>query len=457
MIPILFESNEISFNSNGLGRLRDCISCVVTEERNGIYECEFQYATNGYNFDKIECGRIIGVTHDEGGDIQPFEIIGYSRPIDEIVTFHAVHISYRQTAMTVQGSNINSLSEAFTMLSNTTPANDFSYWTDKTSTGFLACADGIPRSVRQVLGGIEGSVLDSYGGEFEWDKWQVKLWNNRGTEKDFTIRYGLNLTDYKEDMDYSDTYTSVIPYWMGQNKKGKDIIVTGDEVSCGYSSFNKAGRCIPLDLSDKFEDKPTKAQVEAEALNYMNDNQVYLPARTLSVDFVRLSDSAQYREFSALQKCKLCDTINVVFSRYNMSGKFKIVKTEYDVLRDRYNSLELGTLSVTLAESLGISQEPLNKLYNNFGLDDFVIENYTHSYSAISSGGNMQWSEVKQKTGYYPIGVVGFYSGSGNLLVRRAELSSATSGECNINMGARAEASVSAGTANLRVLWLKEG
>ena len=188
MIPILFEQNETSFTSNGLGRLRDCVSCVVTEERNGIYECDFDYPVNGVNYDRIKCGRIIGVTHDEGGDIQPFDIVGYERPIDGVVTFHAVHISYRQTAMTVWGNNINSLADAFTMLGSSVPANPFTYWTDKDSTGYLVAGDKIPHSVRSVLGGMEGSILDVYGGEYEFDKWTVKLWNARGSEKDFTIR-----------------------------------------------------------------------------------------------------------------------------------------------------------------------------------------------------------------------------------------------------------------------------
>ena len=147
MIPILYEKNETAFASNGLGRLRDCISCKVTEERNGIYECDFEYPVTGANYDLIQIGRIIGVTHDdyelttterligaltdeeldtitdEGGlaltgerttdfttkDIQPFDIVSFSRPIDGVVTFHAVHISYRQSYLTTNGTNINSL------------------------------------------------------------------------------------------------------------------------------------------------------------------------------------------------------------------------------------------------------------------------------------------------------------------------------------------------------------
>ena len=358
MIPILYEKDETAFVSNGLGRLRDCISCVVTEERNGIYECDFEYPIDGVNYDRIQCGRIIAVEHDESNDVQPFDIVGYSRPINGVVTFHAVHISYRQTALTASGTNINSLANAFTMLGNAVPSNPFNYWTDKSSSGYLASGDGVPHSVRSILGGMEGSILDAYGGEYEWDTWTVKLWASRGNLKNFTIRYGVNLTDYSEDTDYTDTYTSVIPYWVGQDADGNDVVVKGNKQSSGYPSFNGMERCIPLDVTDKFDSEdgqPTQAQVEAQGLAYINANQPYLPSQTIKVDFLRIGDSPEYAQFANLQKCKLCDSIKVIFPRYNVEGTFKIVKTEYDVLREKYNTLELGTLSISLATALGIN------------------------------------------------------------------------------------------------------
>lgn len=358
MIPILYEKDETQFANNGLGRLRDCISCVVTEERNGIYGCDFEYPVDGANYDLIECGRIIAVTHDELGDVQPFDIVSYERPINGVVTFHAVHISYRQTALTASGTNINSLADAFTMLGNAEPSNPFNYWTDKGSTGYLAAGDGVPHSVRSILGGMEGSILDAYGGEYEWDTWTVKLWANRGELKNFTIRYGVNLTDYSEDTDYSDTYNYVIPYWKGQDANGDPLTIIGNRQSSGYPSFNGTDRCIPLDVTGRFNSEdgtPTQAQVEAEGLAYIQANQPFLPAQTLKVDFVRISDSPEYAQFKSLQKCKLCDSINVLFSKYDVQGTFKIVKTEYDVLNDRYLKLELGTLSISLATALGIN------------------------------------------------------------------------------------------------------
>lgn len=352
--PILYESNETAFVSNGLGRLRDCISCKVTEERNGIFECDFEYPVDGANFDLIQCGRIIGVTHDETGDIQPFDIVSYSKPISGVVSFHAVHISYRQRGIVARGTNINSLADAFAVLQNSAqPSNPFTYESDFTSTAYASSFDGTPRSVRQFLGGIEGSILDAYGGEYEFDKFCVILHRSRGQIRDFVIRYGVNLLDYKDDTDYSETYTSCVPYWHG-NDNGQDVTVVGSRVDLGRTAYNGQNTCASLDLSDKFENKPTTAQLQSLALTLMQSRQTNLPAQNISVDFIRLQDMG-YEGLDTLLQCNLCDSIKVEFPRYGMSGTYKIVKTVWDVLADKYDSMELGQLSTTLAEALGVT------------------------------------------------------------------------------------------------------
>lgn len=376
MIPILYEKTERAFISNGLGRLRDCISCVVTEERNGIYECDFEYPITGANYDLIQLGRIIGVTHDATEMLQPFDIVSASKPIDGVVTFHAVHISYRLSFQTVTGTSINSLAAAFTLFGNIT-GTPFSYWTDKTSTGYLASADGIPKSVRSMLGGIEGSVLDAYGGEYEWDKWTVKLWSARGQYRDFAIRYGVNMLDYTEETDASETWSSCIPYWTD----GTEVVV-GSKQNSGGTTITGRDQCVPLDVSDKFEEKPTAAQVEAAARSYMRSNVPYLPTQTINVSFVRLQDMSEYAGFSNLLTCNLCDTIKVIFPDYKTSADFKIVKTVWDVLSDRYDSMELGTLSTTLAEALGISNTPERTTPNTAGQ---VVYNWLPSNTSVAN------------------------------------------------------------------------
>ena len=350
MIPILYDKTETAFTSNGIGRLRDTIEATVVEERNGVYELDFQYPVDGANYDLIQVGRIVGVTHDESGDIQPFDIVSFTKPIDGIVTFHCVHVSYRQSYLSFTATNINSLADAFTALSGATPSNPFTYTTDKSSTGYCGCMDGTPRTVRQALGGIEGSILDAYGGEYEWDRWQVKLWSARGQYRDFAIRYGVNMLDYNEEYDSSGCYSSCIPYWTDGT-----TTVVGDKQTSGGVTPSGREQCIPLDVSEKFEDQPTKAQVEAMGLSVMNSANPTIPSQNITVSFVRLQDMGEFADFQNLLQCKLCDTIKVIFPDFNSSGTFKIVKTVWNVLTGKYDEMELGDLSISLSEALGIT------------------------------------------------------------------------------------------------------
>lgn len=353
MIPILYDKTETTFATNGLGRLRDCLTCTVTEERNGIYECDFDYPVDGHNYDLIQVGRIIGVTHDETGDIQPFDIVSFTRPINGIVTFHCVHISYRQSYMTVTGKNITTLASAFTLLkNNATPKNPFEYITDKSSSGTVKSADGVPKTVKQMLGGVEGSILDTYGGEYEWDKWQVILHSSRGQVRDFSVRYGVNMMTYNEEYDSSNCYSACIPYWTD----GTITIVGNKQTNSGVTPSGRE-QCIPLDVSDKFEAQPTKAQVNAMGLSVMNGDNPTVPAQNIEVSFVRLQDMGEYELYENLLQCGLCDTITVVFPDFNSSGQFKIVKTVWNVLKGKYDSMELGNLSTTLSEALGLGEK----------------------------------------------------------------------------------------------------
>lgn len=398
MIPILYESNETAFVSNGLCRLRDAISCIVTEERNGIYECEFEYPVDGANFDLIRCGRIICVRHDDSSDVQPFDIVSCSKPISGVVTFRAVHVSYRQSALTVYGTGINSLADAFDLLTTAQPSNPFTYSADFTSTAYMAAADGIPRSVRQMLGGIEGSILDTFGGEYEFDRFNVILHKNRGQARDFAIRYGVNMLEYKDDTDYEGTFTSVVPYWKG-NDNGSDIVVIGDRVDSGMAGYNGRNDCIPLDMSDKFEDKPSKAQLTSAAFSYMHANQTSLPSQTINVDFVRLQDIG-YENLNTLLECKLCDTVNVLFNKYDMQGSFKIVKTVYDVLAERYDGMELGALSTSLSKALGITQsaESLNRI-DDLAVEDLSVAGDVSIVGTLTIGGQPVNAHVIEEGG----------------------------------------------------------
>ena len=199
MIPILYDSGETAFTSNGLGRLVDCVSCKVTEERNGIFECEFQYPVTGRMYDQIIEGRIIAVTHDDAHDIQPFDIYRRSAPIDGLVTFNAHHISYRLGNVILRPYTATSCAQALALMETETyNSNPFTFWTDKAVNKAYTLTT--PAACKAMLGGETNSILSVFGtGEYEWDKWTVKLHLHRGADHGVTIRYGVNLTSIEQE------------------------------------------------------------------------------------------------------------------------------------------------------------------------------------------------------------------------------------------------------------------
>lgn len=376
MIPILYDYSEKRFITNGIGRLRDCISCVVTEERNGVYELEFDYPITGEHYaDIVEGQSVIGVTHDESGDIQPFDVYARSAPIDGVVTFYAHHISYRLANMVVMPFTATSLSEAMALIPRYTQGlNAFTYWTDKTTTGDYAVE--VPTAIRGMLGGQENSLLDVYGsGDYEFDRFTVKLHANRGTNSGVTIRYGKNLTDITDRIDTSGSYNAVVPYYVtpdgevvtlpetmlvysGATRKTatlteENLLILRDENNAPIELAYRTLEVLPMDLSDEFEETPTEDELRAAAEARFNNSRAWLPSENIEVDFMQLWQSPEYEAFAPLQRVRLCDTVSVYYEDLGVEAvEEKVIKTVWNVLLDRYDSIELGQLSTTLADAI---------------------------------------------------------------------------------------------------------
>lgn len=349
MIPILYSTSETSFTSNGLGRLTDCISCLVTEERNGIFECEFQYPITGklYN-EMVTNGGIISVTHDDAKDRQPFDIYKYSAPIDGIVTFNARHISYRLSGITVKPFTAASCALALQGIgTNSLSTNPFSFWTDKAVTSTFTLS--VPTSAKAILAGQQGSILDVYGkGEYKFDKFDVKLYTNRGTNSGVTIRYGKNLSDTLVEKDNGEYYNAIVPYWKGED--GTLVTLTGWYV---VQTGETLKYCVPVDFSSEFQSQPTELELRTKATAYLANNTPWLPKENIKVDFVQLWNTDEYKNVAVLERVKLCDTVAIYYPALGLTNSSaKVIKVVYDTLLERYTSIELGEPKQTLAEAI---------------------------------------------------------------------------------------------------------
>ena len=193
MKPILFAENTTTFTSNGIGRLSDALDCTVTEERNGQYELEMTYPMSGQHYGDIAIRKIVVVKPSANATLQAFRIYKMGKPINGKVTIYAQHITYDLSknvcmpqTVTASGTACNT---ALQGLKNTAIEScPFSFWTDVTTVA--SYKQTVPGSIRSRLGGVEGSILDQFGGEYEWDNLTVKLHHHRGSDRDITLRYG---------------------------------------------------------------------------------------------------------------------------------------------------------------------------------------------------------------------------------------------------------------------------
>ena len=343
MIPILYPSNETTFTNNGIGRLSDCISCEVTEERNGEFEVEFRYPINGIHYDEIEEEKIILVDHDEQGDAQPFVIYRRSAPINGIVSFFCHHISYRLSAIVVEPFTASSVADAFNTFthSNMNP-NPFTFWTDNSTGGTMKSE--VPASVRSLLGGTRGSVLDVFGGEYLFDKFLVRNYAQRGSDKGVTIRYGKNLTNIVWELDTMDLYGSVVPFWSD----GESTVVYGGIVSGSAATE----RVTTLDLSSDFDEPPTVAALETRAAAFLASNTPWIPKENIKIDFVPLWQTDEYADVAPLERVCLCDTVTVYYTDLGVQAKAKVIKVVWDALIEKYTTIELGQAQSSFADTI---------------------------------------------------------------------------------------------------------
>lgn len=379
---ILFDQNEQAFTSNGLGALPDAASCVVTEERNGEYEVEMEYPLTGRHFHDIQKRRILYAKPNPYDDPQPFRIYSITKPINGVVTVHAAHLSYDTSGSIVKlfPADAGSASAAMSYLKNfSVPSTPFTFFTNVGKTGTMSVPK--PSSIRSLLGGSDGSILDTFGGEYLFDKWKISLLESRGANRGVTIRYGKNMTDLEQEENDTDFYTGVYPFWYSESENGGLVTLSDNNGIVNAPGTYDFVKIMPLDLSSEdFSkettdsdgstitiEKPTEAELRAAAQKYISVNKIGIPKVSLDVSFVMLAQSEEYKDFARLETVKLCDTVTVEFEKLGVRTTAKCIKTVYNVLTDKYNSIELGeprsSLATTVSNQGTLIEEASDKSY----------------------------------------------------------------------------------------------
>lgn len=347
MIPVLYTAGKSAKEITPMGALTDTISCDTKEERNGVYETTLVYPSSGELAEEIQPERIVYVKTNDTDDPQPMRIVTVTKEQDNTMTIYAQHVSYQLNGVVVMPFTASGIQDALSKLAADAPEFTFSSSNDSTAPFTVST----PTSLRSLLGGTEGSLLDVYGGEYHFDGWNITFDRARGTDRGALIAYGKNLNDLSAENDLSDAVTGVLPYYQDQegNLTTLDTPITLEH-SLSYE------RITPLDCSSEIEVEEGASQgVIQEALREYGEawlkNQSAAAADSVTLSFESLYQAGEDAT-KALEVIALCDPVTIWDKRYHLKLTAKCITAEYDGLGEKYTSLEIGQTKSSFSSTL---------------------------------------------------------------------------------------------------------
>lgn len=354
MIPVLYEKGETSFRTLGLGFLRSWIedSIGVTEERNGEFFLEGELPVGGLNVDQLAIDRLIYAAPARGMSPQPFQIrkIQKSDGADTVRVL-AHHCSYQLTEHLCKPTSFRyaSAQQAMNNLfgeGHMVPQIDTTRWSfvsDIELSTPVQVAHLQPLSVRAILGGAEGSLVDLYGGELEWDHWTVRLLASRGRDSGKMIRYGVNMGDLSYETDVSSLVTAYYGWWRDSETLAyKDAYIAKSNANdYAYTRVQAVDLSSVIERSDG-QLTPSDAEMQAALQEYVNKQDANHLTTSIKISAVP----------EELQDLMLCDTVTVVHPGYGLRQQAAVVKTVYDPIKERYKEITIGEIRKTITDTI---------------------------------------------------------------------------------------------------------
>lgn len=358
MIPILYEAKTSDFTGNGTGFLKDATECMVKEVRNGTFELTLKYPENGVYADKLTEDAIIKAKPNNKDNDQLFRIYKSGKTIAGVNTFYAEHISYELNSdpicqPVIEGKNPQQAIEQ--VLSQAAVPNNYTAWSDIQTRNSTGVDDVI--SVRKMLGGVEGSILDTWGGEYQFDNFTIKLWKSRGKDTGETIRYGKNLITAEQEKNIANTVTAIFPYarYKKDETSEEEILVKLSEGIIKTPNADRYARlkCEPVDFSDKFKDGVviTEDMLRKVATAYAQSG-IDEPSISIKASFQDMNKIKGNENLATFNSIDLCDIVTVIIEKLDIDVKAKVVSYTYNVLKERAEKVEIGETRTNLTKQI---------------------------------------------------------------------------------------------------------
>lgn len=389
-MAILYKANETNFTHLGLGMLHDAIQIFVTEERNGVFELEMKYPVSGDRFADLKLDRLIKADAGHSLKNQRFKIIRITKPLNGIVTVYAEHVSMltRDLPLPPNVSYSGDATSALNTWKNSIigiDPNPFTVFSDISLPGSGSWSIKDVKNARDALGGVDGSLLDTYGGEYLFDNYDIKLYANRGKQSGALIAYGRNLTDLEQEENIAETYTSIYPYAVVTDDNQNEIILTLPEyyLDSEYVSNYARRKILTVDFSGN--DVTTVEQLRAKAEAYIINNRVGVPKVNLKIKYVDLAKTLDYEATQAIEEVNVCDWVTIYFEEYGIKTNEKIIKTVWDDLLQQYDSIEVGEARASLAQSINTTVDgKLETVAVNLNTIRLAADGKTKIYTGVA-------------------------------------------------------------------------
>lgn len=356
MIPLLYKKDGIT----KIGELTNCIECLVEEERNGIFEVSIIYPTTDSIFNSLEEENIIICDANDTLKAQKFRIYMTRKLMSNKIEVYARHISFDLAYDTVDNIDITNQSCEY-VLNTIFRQSQFS--THYRGYSDIVNAQNYKMSMAnciEAIAGKEGSIIDTFGtgAEILRDNTNIHVLNKRGHDNEVSIEYAKNLTGFELEEDYSELVTRINAYAKyTNNETNKEVFVEAKGIDSPLITNYSHPYVAYIDYSDQFENEevPTKEKLIELAKKEYSINNKDKPKQNYKIEFVPLSKCVGYEGLE--DKISLCDTVTIKDTRYGIDTKSKVIRTVFDVLKNRYDSMELGEPRTTLGDIIGGSGE----------------------------------------------------------------------------------------------------
>ena len=363
--PILYKATETNFEHLGVSVLSDASKCHVSREKNGIYILEFDYPVNGKDVDKIKEGMYIKSDAGYRTKNQRFIVSKITKTQNEF-KIYCQHISQVKTTMNAIRPDISITGSAMMALSTwrdnlLDSREEFFVNSDITTVNSTTWKVENIENARDALGGKAGSILDVWGGEYEFDNLNITLHKSMGIDNPTIIAYGKNLLDLEQEQSILETYTSVFPFKKYTDDNNREQLITLPEILLDSIHLNKFThrRILKVDFSND-ENIKSVEQLRSKAKSYIKSNNVGVPKTNLKINYQDLSKVEGVFDNPALEQIDLCDRLKVYYNELGiLNENAKVIKVIWDVILEENHEIEVGDGRSSFTDSNSAKLEAL--------------------------------------------------------------------------------------------------